>query len=182
MFFLSSMFAGLSMVIFEGTLSHRSLHHLMDEEYNAGYEDLHFAFAKGASWIMAGYLAMKLIGLAMDNHWSYLATGYGAWWLFEVVGFVLLPCYCYAVGYRDRNLALIRVAAPWTVLGIILNRFDVGLVAFNWRLPSADRYFPSFSEIVISLFVVTVGVLAFRFIATHMPIFYVHPHYKDASH
>ena len=104
----------------------------------------------------------------MDNHWSYLATGYGAWWLFEVVGFVLLPCYCYAVGYRDRNLALIRVAAPWTVLGIILNRFDVGLVAFNWRLPSADRYFPSFSEIVISLFVVTVGVLAFRFIATHM--------------
>jgi Ni/Fe-hydrogenase subunit HybB-like protein len=182
MFFLSSMFAGLSMVIFEGTLSHRSLHHLMDEEYNAGYEDLHFAFAKGAAWIMAGYLAMKLIGLAMDNHWSYLATGYGAWWLFEVVGFVLLPCYCYAVGYRDRNLTLIRVAAPWTVLGIILNRFDVGLVAFNWRLPSADRYFPSFSEIVISLFVVTVGVLAFRFIVTHMPIFYVHPHYKDASH
>jgi Ni/Fe-hydrogenase subunit HybB-like protein len=182
MFFLSSMFAGLSMVISEGMLSHRNFHQMMDAEYNAGYENLQLAFAKGAAWIMAGYLAMKLLGLAMDNRWHYLFTGYGAWWLFEVIGFVALPCYCYAVGYRDRNLRLVRIAGPWTVLGIVLNRFDVSLVAFNWQLPSADRYFPSLGEIIISVFVVTVGVLAFRFIVTRMPIFFVHPAYKDSSH
>lgn len=182
MFFMSSMFAGLSMVIFEGTLSHKYFHHKMDEEYNEGYLDLQFAFAKAAAWIMAGYLAMKVLGLSMDNRWQYLVTGYGVWWLFEVVGFVLLPCYCYAVGYRDRNIGLVRIAAPWTVIGIMLNRFDVSLIAFNWQLSSAERYFPSLGEIIISLFVVTVGIIAFRFIVTRMPIFYVHPAYKDSSH
>jgi Ni/Fe-hydrogenase subunit HybB-like protein len=182
MFFLSSMFAGLSMVIFEGTLSHKHFHGKMDEDYNANYEDLQVAFAKGAAWIMAGYLAMKLLGLAMDNRWHYLFTGFGAWWLLEIVGFVALPCYCYAVGYRDRNLGLIRLAGPWTVIGIVLNRFNISLVAFNWQLPSVDRYFPSLGEIIISLFVVTVGVVAFRFIVTRMPIFYAHPAYKDSSH
>jgi len=182
MFFMSSMFAGLSMVICEGTLSHKYFHHKMDDEYNAGYLDLQFAFAKASAWIMAGYLAMKVLGLGMDNRWHYLFTGFGAWWLFEVVGFVVLPCYCYAVGFRDRNVGLVRIAAPWTVIGIMLNRFDVSLIAFNWQLPSADRYFPSVGEIIISLFVVTVGVLAFRFIVTRMPIFFVHPAYKDSSH
>lgn len=182
MFFMSSMFAGLSMVIFEGTISHKHFHHKMDAEYNGGYEDLQLAFAKAAAWIMAGYLAMKIFGLSMDNRWQYLGTGYGVWWLVEVFGFVAMPCYCYAVAYRDRNLKLARIAAPWTVLGIVLNRFNISLVAFNWQLPSVDRYFPSFGEIVISLFVVTIGVLIFRFIVTRMPIFYVHPAYKDSSH
>ena len=182
MFFMSSMFAGLSMVIFEGTLSHKHFHHKMDDEYNLGYEDLQMAFSKAAAWIMAGYLAMKLLGLAMDNRWQYLGTGYGVWWLTEVIGFVALPCYCYAVGYRDRNIGLVRLAAPWTVIGIMLNRFDVSLIAFNWQLPSAERYFPSLGEIIISLFVVTVGVLVFRWIVTRMPIFYAHPAYKDSSH
>ena len=36
--------------------------------------------------------------------------------------------------------------------------------------------------LVGSLFVVTIGVLIFRFIVTRMPIFYVHPAYKDSSH
>ncbi|EKO37973.1 MAG: polysulfide reductase [Solidesulfovibrio magneticus str. Maddingley MBC34] len=182
MFFMSSMFAGMSMVIFEGTLSHKHFHHKMDDEYNLGYEDLQMAFSKAAAWIMAGYLAMKVLGLAMDNRWQFLGTGYGVWWLTEVVGFVALPCYAYAVAYRDRNLKLARFTALWTVLGIVLNRFNISLVAFNWQLPSVDRYFPSAGEIIISLFVVTIGVIAFRFIVTRMPIFYVHPAYKDSSH
>jgi len=182
MFFMSSMFAGLSMVILEGTISHKHFHHKMDDEYNGGYEDLQLAFSKAASWIMAGYLAMKIFGLSMDNRWQYLGTGYGVWWLTEVVGFVALPCYCYAVAYRDRNLKLARIAAPWTVLGIVLNRFNISMVAFNWQLPSVDRYFPSAGEIIISLFVVTIGIIVFRFIVTRMPIFYVHPAYKDSSH
>ena len=67
-----------------------------------------------------------------------------------------------------------------TVLGIVLNRFNISQVAFNWQLPSADRYFPSWMEIVISLFVVTLGLLAFRFISSRMPIFYEHPEFQRA--
>jgi len=73
----------------------------------------------------------------------------------------------------------VKIAAVVTVLGIVLNRFNVSLVAFNWQLPPADRYFPSWMEITISVFIVTVGLLVFRFISTHMPIFYEHPDFKE---
>ena len=90
-----------------------------------------------------------------------------------------LPCFLYAVGVRDRNLKLIKWAAVWTVLGVVLNRLNVSLIAFNWHLPSADRYFPHWMEIAISIFIVTIGIIAFRVIATIMPIFYEHSDYKD---
>jgi len=34
-------------------------------------------------------------------------------------------------------------------------------------------------EIAISVFLVTVGLVVFRFIVSRMPIFYAHPDYKD---
>jgi len=67
----------------------------------------------------------------------------------------------------------------WTVLGIILNRLNVGLIAFNWHLPSSERYFPHWMEIAISVFLVTGGLIVFRFIVTRMPIMYAHPDYPE---
>ena len=66
------------------------------------------------------------------------------------------------------------------MFGIILNRFNVSIVAFNWQLPSSQRYIPSWMEIGISVFVVTLGVTVYRFIVSRMPIFFEHPEYKDA--
>ena len=66
-----------------------------------------------------------------------------------------------------------------TVLGIVVNRFNICLVAFNWHLPASERYFPHWMEIGITLFVVTIGVLVYRFIVTHMPILYEHPDFKE---
>lgn len=178
-FFVSSIAAGLSMVIFESTLSHRFFHHKMDETYLSEHDEVTYGFAKGAAWVLAGYFCIKVVGLTLDNRWSYLLTGYGAWFLVELLGFVALPALLYAMGVRERNLTLIRWTALLTVLGIILNRFNVSLVAFNWHLPPADRYFPHWMEIAISIFIVTVGILVFRFIVTRMPIFYEHPDFKE---
>ncbi|MBG0789532.1 MAG: Ni/Fe-hydrogenase cytochrome b subunit [Desulfovibrionaceae bacterium] len=179
-FFVSSICAGMSMVIFEGTLSHKPMHRLMDKEYLDNHDGLILGFGKATSLVLFGYFAIKLIGLAYDNNWHYLTTGWGAWYMVEMLGFVALPSFLYAVGVRDRNIPLIKWAAGLTVLGIVVNRFNVSLVAFNYFLPSSQRYFPSWSEITISLFVVAIGVLAFRFITTRMPIFHEHPDYKDA--
>ncbi len=180
-FFVSSMFAGLSMVIFEGSLSHRYFHDKMDETYLSEHDGVVLGFAKGASFIMAGYLIIKVIGIAMDNSWHLLGTGYGIWFLVELLGFVALPCFMYAVAVREKNFKLIRRAALITVLGIILNRLNVCLIAFNWYLPLKDRYFPHPGEIGLTLFMLTLGIVAFKFIVTRMPIFYEHPDYK-ASH
>jgi Ni/Fe-hydrogenase subunit HybB-like protein len=177
-FFVSSTIAGLSMVIFEGTLSHHYLHHKMDEAHLKENEGLVLGFGKAAAWVLAGYFVIKIIGVAADNNWHHLTTGYGAWFLVEVLGFIALPAFLYAVGVRDKNTKMIRWTAAWTVLGIIVNRFNVSMVAFNYHLPSSERYFPHWIEIGISVFIVTVGILVFRFICTRMPILYEHPDYE----
>jgi Ni/Fe-hydrogenase subunit HybB-like protein len=178
-FFVSSIAAGLSMVIFEGTLSHRFLHDKMDETYLREHDEVTLGFGKGAALVLAGYLLIKIVGLTIDNNWHYLATGYGAWFLVEILGFVALPCFLFALGVREKNLTLIRTAAVLTVLGIVLNRFNVTLVAFNWQLPAAERYFPSWMEIAISLYIVTLGLTIFTFISKNMPIFSEHPKFKE---
>jgi len=178
-FFVSSIFAGLSMVIFEGSLSHRWLHHKMDQGHLDASVQVVLGFAKAASLVMFGYLILKVFGLAMDNRWHYLLTGYGVWFLVEILGFVALPCYLYALGAREKNLTLIRRTSVLAVLGIVVNRFNICLVAFNWQLSAADRYFPSLGEIGVSVFVVTVGLIAFKFITTRMPVFHEHPDYPD---
>jgi Ni/Fe-hydrogenase subunit HybB-like protein len=177
-FFVSSIIAGLSMVIFEGTLSHHYLHHKMDEAHLSQNEGVVLGFGKAAAWVMAGYFMIKVIGVAADDNWHYLGTGYGAWFLVELFGFVALPAFLYAVGVRDKNIKLIRWTSVLAVLGIIVNRFNVSMVAFNYHLPSSERYFPNWMEIGISVFIVTVGILVFRFICTRMPILYEHPDYE----
>jgi len=178
-FFISSIVAGLSMVIFESSLSHRYFANKMDQTHLDEKEGIALGFAKAASLVLFGYFAIKTVGVAMDNNWHYLATGYGAWFLVEMCGFVALPCFLYAVGVREKNLNLIKWTSALTVFGIVLNRLNICVIAFNYHLPADEKYVPHWMEIAISLFIVTLGVLAFRFVVTRMPILYAHPDYQN---
>ncbi len=177
-FFVSSIIAGLSMVIFEGSLSHKAFHHKMDFTYLEEHEPLVFGYAKAASLVLFGYFVIKVVGVAAGNHWHLLGTPYGLWFLLEVIGFVILPCFLFAVGSREKNQILIKTAAIIAVIGIVLNRLNVSIIAFNWHLPFEQRYIPGWMEIVLSVFMVTCLILVFRFIVTRMPVFYEHPDYK----
>jgi Ni/Fe-hydrogenase subunit HybB-like protein len=179
-FFVTSIIAGLSMVIFESTLSHRFFAYKMDETHLKEANGVTLGFGKAASYVLAGYFAIKVMGISSANHWHYLKTGYGTWYLVELLGFVALPSLLYAIGVRVKSLALIKWTSVLAILGIILNRFNICLVAFNWQLPSSERYFPNWMEIGISVFIVMIGLLLYRFIVTRMPILYEHPDYKDA--
>jgi len=178
-FFVSSIAAGLSMVIFEGTLALKNYADLMDEEHRRSADEIVLGFGKGASMVLAVYFAIKVFGVALGNHWNLLGTGYGLWFLLEMLGFVLLPCFLFAVGVRDRNYKLIRGTAFLTVLGIVFNRFNVVWFCFNWQLPWSQRYYPHWMEVGVSVFVITVGITAYRFIVTRMPVFCEHPDYRE---
>ncbi|MCP3943927.1 MAG: polysulfide reductase NrfD [Desulfobacteraceae bacterium] len=178
-FFISSIFAGMSMVIFEGSMAHRWLHDKMDATHLAQSDGVVLGFGKAASFMMMGYVGIKIIGIAVDNNWHYLSTGWGAWFLLELIGFVLFPAILYGMGAREKNLTFIRIASLWTVLGIILNRLNISVIAFNWQLPSDLRYVPSFMEVGTTIFIITLGVVVYKFIVTRMPILYEHPDYKE---
>lgn len=179
-FFVSSIAAGLSMVIFESTLARRNFADKMDEEHLNSMDDIAVGFGKAASMVLAAYFTIKVFGVALGNNWHLLGTKYGLWFLVEILGFVLLPCLSFAIGVREHNLKLIRWTAFWTVLGIVVNRLNVVWLCFNWQLPWEERYFPHWMEIGVSVFVITVGLTIYRFIVTRMPVFYEHPDYKQS--
>ena len=179
-FFVSSMAAGASMVIFEGMFAHKGVHQYMDATHLREADGVVLSFSRAASFILFAYFMLKLIDMLVQANLPYLFTGYGVWWLVEMLFFVLMPALLYAKGARDGNVSLCRFASANAIIGIVLNRFNVSMIAFNYNLPPAERYFPSIWEICISIFVVTMIVTAYRFIVYNMPVLYEHPDFKDA--
>jgi Ni/Fe-hydrogenase subunit HybB-like protein len=176
-FFVSAVAVGLSMVIVEGMLSHRAFHHQV-EITSERFDRLTLGLGKAAAVALAVYFATKVLSIGVDDDWHYLGTGYGAWFIFEMAGFVVLPCLMFLVGYRERKPGLVRIAAAVTVLGVVLNRLNVAVFAFNWMLPWQARYWPSVMEILVTLSLVTAGVVMFRWTANRMPILYEHEDWK----
>jgi hypothetical protein len=101
--------------------------------------------------------------------WDLLNGPWGYWYLVEVIGFVLIPCFMFAYGVRNRRFGVIRAAAVMTVLGVILNRTNVCLIAYNWYVP--NKYYPSWQEITVTLMVIFVEVWVFRWVVTRMSVF-----------
>jgi Ni/Fe-hydrogenase subunit HybB-like protein len=180
-FFVSSIIAGLSMVIFESSLSHRVFADQIEPEHAGEHDEITLGLAKGAAVVLYGYFAFKVIGIAHGNDWNLLNTGYGHWFLAEILGFILLPCILFTTAVRQQNATLARWTALLTVVGIVLNRLNVSVIAFNWQLPAEERYFPSWMEIAVSVFIVTVGLLTFRWIVERMPVLWEHPDFKDVQ-
>ena len=174
-FFTSAVIGGLSMVIFESMLSHRVFHSQVADHDPAQIDRLVIGLGKAASILLFTYFCLKWLGVAHGQHWDLLNTPYGHWFLVEVFGFVLLPCFLYTLGVRQQNARLVRLTSVLTVLGIVLNRLNVSIITFQWNME--DRYFPRWSEFAITVFVVTLGLLTFRWMVNRMPVLYDHPEY-----
>lgn len=169
LFFVSSIFAGLSMIIFEGTISHRVFKDRIDPKSHASFDEIIFGLAKGAAISMFVYYFFKALIFIHGKHWSLMNDFWGFWYLLEVIGFVLVPCFMFASGVRNRSLGIIRVASALALIGIILNRLNISVIVFNWT--SSVRYYPSWMEIVVTLMVIFSEIWVFRWIVTRMPVF-----------
>ena len=170
LFFVSSIYAGLSMIIFEGTISHKVFGNLIGEKTHHAHEEIILGLAKAATITMFVYYFFQAFILLHDGErWKLVNGFWGFWYLVEIIGFVLIPCFMFAHAVRNRKFGLIKVASVITVLGVILNRLNVSIIAFKWD--AVNKYYPSWEEIVITLMVVFIEVWVFRWIVTRMPVF-----------
>ena len=172
MFFVSSIYAGLSMIIFEGTISHRVFRDLLAPGSHHAHEQIVLGMAKGAAITMFVYYFFQALIFIHEKRWALINDFWGYWYLVEVIGFVLIPCCMFAYAVRNRRLGLIRVAAVMACLGIILNRLNVSVIAFHWD--AVNKYYPSWQEFVVTLMVVFTEIWVFRWIVTRMPVFSKH--------
>ncbi len=168
LFLVSSIFAGLSMVIFEGTLTHKIFHQRVGRVLRATHDDIVLGLARICGGTMFVYLFLQLLIFVHEQRWAYVASGWGAWYLLELGGFVMVPAALFIIAFRDRSLRMTRVAAAMTLIGIILNRLNVSVIAFRWD--AAVRYVPSWMEIVVTLAVISVELWVFRWVINRMPV------------
>lgn len=176
LFFVSSIFAGLSMVIVESTLISRFLPQRVSPSHLKTLDQLTLGLGKGAALVLFTYFGLKWMALAHDHRWALLNSSYGVWFSIEMFGFVLLPCLLFVSGVRKASVKQVRFSAFFTIVGVIANRFTVSMFAFNWKLP--HREFVHWKELVIIASIVAIEILTYRWIVNRMPVHIEHPGYR----
>jgi Ni/Fe-hydrogenase subunit HybB-like protein len=168
LFFVSSIFAGLSMVIFEGSISHKVFSDQITSENQKSHKGIIHSLARVCTITMFVYFFLQVLVFVHGKHWDLIGTRLGYWYLIEMLGFVLLPMILFFYSYRRQNLSLIKISALITMLGIIINRLNVTVIGFRWD--AATHYVPSWMEIVITLTVLFFEIWIFRWVINRLPV------------
>lgn len=180
LFLVSSIFAGLSMVIFEGTISHRVFSDQLSEKDHKAEKGILHGLSKICAGAMFAYFFLQLLVFIHGKRWDLLNSPMGYWFLLEMIGFVLFPMLLFFFSYRRNNIFLIRLAAVITMLGIILNRLNVSVIGFKWD--AAVHYIPSWMEIVVTLAVIFTEIWIFRWVINRMPVLRESPGWAKDVH
>ncbi|HOC18232.1 MAG TPA: polysulfide reductase NrfD [Vicinamibacterales bacterium] len=177
-FFVSAIAAGIAMVIVESALSHRAFGSRVAPGSHERLDRITLGLARAGALVLFAYFFLRLQGLVDSGRFDLLNTGYGYWFLFELLGFVLVPAILFGLASRQRRVVLARWVAGWTVIGIVVNRLNLSVITFNWNSP--ERYVPSAMEVLISVTIITLGVMTFRWIVNRMPVLRDDPAFPPA--
>jgi Ni/Fe-hydrogenase subunit HybB-like protein len=168
LFFVSSIFAGLSMVIFEGSISQKVFSRQISEDNHKSHNGIIVGLTKICAVAMFAYFFLQMLVFVHGKHWDLLNTPMGYWYLLEMFGFVLFPMLLFFYSYRRNNINIGKVAAILTMLGVILNRLNVTVIGFRWD--AAIRYIPTWMELVVTLAVIFTEIWIFRWVVNRMPV------------
>lgn len=161
-FYLSAFAGGLAMVSFETIVSHRVF---KMEQPAAILEGL----AKGTAFALLVYLACKFGDLAARGNLGLLGSSgkASALFLLETLAFGVLPMLLlFSPGVR-KSVDGILWSQVLVIAGVVLNRFNV---AFFAQGGGAASYFPKWTEFALSVGLVSLGVLAYRWAVINLPI------------
>ncbi len=175
LFWLSAVAAGFAMTIVESTLSSRA--------FGRGLElELLTDLGRYASVVLWVYLAARFADLAVRGALPLLLEGSlqsASFWIETLLGTVLPALLLSFKSLRKRAGVLVCSAALVVLFGIVLNRLNVsmiGLYPFTGMI-----YVPSWMELLVTVTIISVGVLAFGTAARYLPVFPEHPSAATAA-
>jgi Ni/Fe-hydrogenase subunit HybB-like protein len=122
------------------------------------------------------YLAAKFIDLTIREAWPYLFefSSRSFIYMLEITGGVIIPMIM-LLNKNIRNSVIgLFTAATLLILGVVANRINVFLVAYQ-PLYADKPYFPHIFEILVTLGLISALVLVYRFIVMNFPVVSVHP-------
>ena len=164
MFLLSAMAVGFPMVIVESISASRSFKLKPEKSVLrslAGYTPI----------LLAVYLGVKIVDLTLRGAWPYLFDGSGRSFMFmiEIAGGVIAPMVMLLMPRVRNSINGLFTAAMMVVRGVVLNRINVFLVAYQPLYPT-KTYFPSFMEIGVTVGLASVLILAYRWFVMTFPV------------
>ncbi len=161
LFFVSAMAAGLGMVIVESTLTGFGLNHKTDTK-------LLGKVAKIIPFVLGLYLVLKLGDLFLSGDSVYLFSSGNLSFLFwaEVLINIIIPMVLLSIPSVRQKPMQMFTAALLVVVGLLMNRFNISLVAF-----SAGAYMPSWLELFVTIGMIAIGALVFTLAARYLAVF-----------
>lgn len=165
LFFLLSAFAvGFPMVIFESLIASRSFRLPPEQPVLsrlAGYVPI----------ILGLYLAAKVIDMANRGTFGYLSelSLPSVMFTLEVVLGVLLPMAIFLSSRLRQSVAWLFTGAALVILGVVLNRLDVFLIAYSPTY-NLTPYVPAWTEYAVTAGFIALIVLIYRFVALNFPV------------
>ena len=164
LFLISAIGAGLAMVIVESTLSSSGLNHRLENHLLA-------RIARVIPYVLGLYLVIRIVDLVVAGDVRYLFTGDFlsiSFWLENIVG-VIVPIVLFSIPAVRRKPFRLFGTALLVVIGLIVNRLYISLIAFN-----AGSYAPTWEELFITIGLVALGALIFTLASRYMPVFSEH--------
>jgi Ni/Fe-hydrogenase subunit HybB-like protein len=174
LFFTSAISVGISMIILESSLSSRYFQRGLETHLLA-------KLAKALPITLGVYLVIKFVDLAVAGDLHYLFTSGIMSVLFwaEIIIGVLTPMIWFSIKKNRESASGLLTGAVITLLGLILNRFNVSWFGVKHPDPltyiptfmgNVD-YFPTFPEVAVSIGIFAAGIMAFGLIAKYFPVF-----------
>jgi Ni/Fe-hydrogenase subunit HybB-like protein len=164
LFLTSAIAVGYPMVVFETTLATTSLK--LDSEMR-----VLSPLTRITIFLLGVYLALKIGDMVIRGTYVYLLDGTAQTnsFLVEMVFGVIVPWVMLlspAVRHSRRGLF---IAATLIVGGVLLNRVNVFVVGYRPPV-SENYYFPSITEILITVGFIAGLMFLYRFLVTYLPV------------
>ena len=166
-FLVSAIMLGLALVSFETLLTSKVFNHKAPREVIEG-------LARGVMIVGFFYLGLKMwhlaagpgFGVVLDG--SFLANLY----LVEMGLGVVLPLGLLCLRSYRTNLQRIFAVDIMVVLGVLLNRMNVGVAGVSeYATGNGGDYFPSIMELLLTVGMIAFAILGFKICAKYLNLF-----------
>ena len=159
-FLLSSFFIGSAMVTIETTLAKTAYGHEIPH-------NIMLKLTRVGAGMMFVYLLLKLYDLFEKHEWNYVFQGtlQSNMYCVEMLFGILIPLMIIVSPLSKKRGGLLTYAVL-TVLGVILNRLNCVFTSMY----ESGSYFPGIGEIIVSVGLISLGVLIYSFLVENFNI------------
>lgn len=167
LFFVSAISVGFAMVIFESWHSSRALGRQLEMP-------LLTSLGRNLAIALLFYLAIRAVdiyrrGVTVEAFQNTREAQ--LFWL--EMALMLAPMIMLFRQQTRLHARRLYFCAVMVILGFVTHRLNVSVTGMEWG--TGQSYVPRWTEVIVTLWIISIGFAIFRFVARHFPVFEPHP-------